>query len=285
MKLSQNKNFDREISAFVAADDIDIGVSWELEINTALSDCDVFIPILTVAACRSNWVQKEIRVAIEKETWTIPCMYNQVSPTEIPAIIVDLQRITSKNEYDLARQILALFIHSENDQRIKKPPKIYRVHGEVGVRIWSRATTYVVNEAMRDLIEIISRSGLSLGYLLSSKESYVKAISLRLKEQTLTGIELKIIDESDGVIDRWIFEVRYESNGLGIIEFSVEDVIWELKDYSKYGISYRITLISDRSASDLPGWIRSDRNESPSGRYICSFGHSPIEVNIKRYYQ
>ena len=70
------KNFDREISAFVAADDIDIGVSWELEINTALSDCDVFIPILTVAACRSNWVQKEIRVAIEKETWTIPCMYS-----------------------------------------------------------------------------------------------------------------------------------------------------------------------------------------------------------------
>jgi hypothetical protein len=157
------------------------------------------------------------------------------------------------------------------------------------LRVSSRteaAVYYVGNEVMRGLIEIISRSGLSVDdYLLPNKEDYVKAISFWLKEQTLNGIELKITDGYDDVIDRWIFEVRYESDGSGIIEFPVEGVIWELKDYSKYDISYRITLIIDRSASDLPGWIRSDRDEPPSSKYVSSFGYSPIEVDIKRSYQ
>jgi len=156
------------------------------------------------------------------------------------------------------------------------------------LRVSSRteaAVNYVGNEVMRGLIEIISSSGLSLGYLLSNKESYVKAISFWLKEQTLNGIELKMIDEYDDVIDRWIFEVRYASNGLGIIEFPVEDIIWELKDYSKYDISYRIVLIVDKSASDLSGWDTSDRDEPASSRSISSFGYSPIGVDIKRSYQ
>jgi len=66
------------------------------------------------------------------------------------------------------------------------------------LRVSSRteaAVNYVGNEVMRGLIEIISRSGLSLSYLLSDKEAYVEAISFWLKEQTLKGIELKIIDE------------------------------------------------------------------------------------------
>lgn len=156
------------------------------------------------------------------------------------------------------------------------------------LRVSSRteaAVNYVGNEVMRGLIEIISRSGLSLSYLLSDKEAYVEAISFWLKEQTLKGIELKIIDEYDCIIDRWIFEVKYDSNSLGIIEFPVEDVIYELRGYSKYGISYRIVLIVDKNASDLPGWVTSDRDEPPSSRYISSFGYSPIEVVIKRSYQ
>lgn len=131
----------------------------------------------------------------------------------------------------------------------------------------------------------VSRSSLSLSPLLSSKEAYVKAISFWLKEQTLNGIELKIIDGYDDVIERWIFEVRYESDGSGIIEFPVENVIRELKDYSMYGISYKIILIVNKSASDLPSWVTSDIDKPTSSRYISSFGYSPIGVDIKRSYQ
>jgi len=46
-----------------------------------------------------------------------------VLPNEILDIIADLQRITFKKEYDLIRQVLALFTPSENDQRIKTPKK------------------------------------------------------------------------------------------------------------------------------------------------------------------
>lgn len=157
------------------------------------------------------------------------------------------------------------------------------------LRVSSRteaAVYYVGNEVMRGLIEIISRSGLSVDdYLLPNKEDYVKAISFWLKEQTLNGIELKIIDGYDDVIERWIFEVRYESDGSGIIEFPVENVIRELKDYSMYGISYKIILIVNKSASDLPSWVTSDIDKPTSSRYISSFGYSPIGVDIKRSYQ
>jgi tetratricopeptide (TPR) repeat protein len=117
------EGIDTEISAFVAAKDIGVGVSWIEVINGALSDCDVFIPILTVAACRSEWVQREIGAAIEKETKTIPCVYKQVAPNMIPDIIEGLQRITFDNKYDLSRQVLALFLPSRNDQGPKKPEK------------------------------------------------------------------------------------------------------------------------------------------------------------------
>ncbi len=102
------EKYDINISAFVAADDIDIGEPWEPKIFTALNDCDVFVPILTVAACLSPWVQKEIEVALEKETKIIPCVFNGVliNPEIIPDLIKKLQRITFKNEYDLPRQVL-----------------------------------------------------------------------------------------------------------------------------------------------------------------------------------
>lgn len=94
-----------KISAFVAHDDIDIGVPWETAIITALRDCDVFIPILTLAACLSNWVQKEIELAIENETRIIPYRYKEVSPNTIPDSIKNLQLDTFTNENELIRKV------------------------------------------------------------------------------------------------------------------------------------------------------------------------------------
>ena len=62
-------------------------------------------------------------------------------------------------------------------------------------------------------------------------------------------------------------------------------IIRELKDYSMYGISYKIILIVNKSASDLPSWVTSDIDKPTSSRYISSFGYSPIGVDIKRSYQ
>jgi hypothetical protein len=106
------EKYDINISAFVAADDIDIGESGEPKIFTALNDCDVFVPILTVAACLSPWVRKEIDVALEKEKKIIPCVFNGVliTPEIIPDILNELQRITFKNEYDLPRQLLPVVL-------------------------------------------------------------------------------------------------------------------------------------------------------------------------------
>lgn len=104
------EKYDTDTSVFVAAVDIDIGESWKTKIVTALNDCDVFIPILTVAACRSNYVRKEIEVAIEKERRIIiPCVYHQVLPNMIPDIIEGLQRITFNDKHDLLRQVLPKF--------------------------------------------------------------------------------------------------------------------------------------------------------------------------------
>ena len=100
------EKYDINISAFVAAEDIDIGKSWEPKIFTALNGCDVFIPILTVAACLSTWVRKEIEVALEKKTKIIPCVFNKAYPGIIPDIIKNLQRITFENKYDLPRLVL-----------------------------------------------------------------------------------------------------------------------------------------------------------------------------------
>ncbi len=121
------EGIDTKISAFVAAKDIRVGVSWKHVINTALSGCDVFIPILTVAGCRSEWVQREIGVAIEKKTRTIPCVYKQVVPNMIPDIIEGLQRITFGDKYDLSRQVLALFPLSENGPNPEKPEMFFPI--------------------------------------------------------------------------------------------------------------------------------------------------------------
>jgi tetratricopeptide (TPR) repeat protein len=142
------EGIDTEISAFVAAKDIRVGVPWKNGINAALRDCDVFIPILTVAACRSEWVQREIVVAIEKETRTIPCVYKQVVSNMIPDIIEGLQRITFDNKYDLSRQVLALFTPSGNGQGTKKSEPLFPIDNSTQIAEYRK----YIERFLRDFI-------------------------------------------------------------------------------------------------------------------------------------
>jgi hypothetical protein len=188
---------DTGISVFVDKDNIGIGESWKPKIITTLNKCDVFIPILTVAACRSNNVRKEIAVAIDKKKRIIPCVYDQVLPNRIPDSIEGLQRITFNDKHDLSRQVLGLPTFNPHNDVVGQVPK---AKDAINVRDKKNAPGIknkvgaFLKEDYEELLTILIDKGLifrEMGYLRLPHSSLA---NLYIKCSNRTSFGSQIID-------------------------------------------------------------------------------------------
>jgi hypothetical protein len=102
------KGSDHDV--FTDVDNITAGSVWSEIIQKNISDCDIFVILVTPAAVRRTpEIEKEILQAQSENKIIIPCIIQGLKLTLIPIKwdLSKLQAIEFKSEYDLAYNILS----------------------------------------------------------------------------------------------------------------------------------------------------------------------------------
>src|SRR5215204_845878 len=74
-------NYDHDV--FTDVKKIKLGTVWSNVIETNISNCDIFVIIITRTALRSPHVEKEVSQAQRENKLIIPCIYTDVKYNEI----------------------------------------------------------------------------------------------------------------------------------------------------------------------------------------------------------
>lgn len=152
----------------------------------------------------------------------------------------------------------------------------------VTVNTYTHSVTYVADNILKSLKDIIRLSGLDPSNLVDSWDSKMRALKTWLNSQDLTKVVLEIYDPANGkLITRWDIEVGYNWNGSG------DGGFWTDTDQLKYAIKkagvapgsakYEIKLLTKPGRPDVDGWS-SCEFRSTTGFSRQSLG-STIEHN------
>jgi hypothetical protein len=104
---------------FTDVNDIQIGSVWSNVIENNISNCDLFVAIITHAALLSPEVEKEVLRAQRENKIIIPCFHRDVSKNEIKWNLDKFQGIEFEERYELVRKLY---------------PKITRIQKDSGKR-------------------------------------------------------------------------------------------------------------------------------------------------------
>jgi hypothetical protein len=89
-------------SVFIDVNSITIGDPWASSIEKNISECDIFIVILTPDSLRSNHVEREVLQAQREKKIVVPCIHEYVEYNEIPWGLQENQGIEFSDKYELA---------------------------------------------------------------------------------------------------------------------------------------------------------------------------------------
>ncbi len=151
------------------------------------------------------------------------------------------------------------------------------------VIIYSRtqSVTYVADNILKSLKDIIRESGMDPSKFVNDTEVYMRGIKTWLASEHLECITLEIYNPStDELIRRWDIEVRYDwSSGDATFWTDTEQLKWAIK---KAGIApssaeYDLILHNKTGRPDVSGWS-SCSYRSTDGMVRQSLG-STIEHN------
>ena len=113
-RFMRNKGHD----VFIDVNDIRIGKPWADSIEKNISECDIFVVILTPDSLTSSYVEKEVLQAQKENKIIFPCIHEYVNYNEIKWDLNKIQGIEFSNEYQL---VLNLYQRIKNYEDIKKP--------------------------------------------------------------------------------------------------------------------------------------------------------------------
>jgi hypothetical protein len=88
---------------FTDVKNIQVGVVWTSAIENNISNCDIFVVIITHAALRSTEIEKEVLQAQREKKKIIPCIHRDVSYDEIKWNLKSLQGVEFQDKYELSR--------------------------------------------------------------------------------------------------------------------------------------------------------------------------------------
>jgi DNA-binding beta-propeller fold protein YncE len=97
----QNSGHD----VFTDVKDIQVGIVWSSAIETNISNCDIFVVIVTDPALRSPEVEKEVLQAQKENKKIIPCIYRYIRKDKIKWGVARIQGVEFDDKYQLARDL------------------------------------------------------------------------------------------------------------------------------------------------------------------------------------
>ena len=90
---------------FTDLNNIQIGDVWSNTIEKNISNCNIFVIIVTHASLRSTEIEKEILQAKSENKTIIPCIHKDVRYEEVKWDLAKLQGIEFADKFDLARNL------------------------------------------------------------------------------------------------------------------------------------------------------------------------------------
>jgi tetratricopeptide (TPR) repeat protein len=98
---------DSEHDIFTDVNNIEMGDVWGSMIEKNISNCEIFVVIITHASLRSAEIEKEVLQAQRENKTIIPCIHKDVSHGEIKWDLAKLQGIEFDDKYELARNLFS----------------------------------------------------------------------------------------------------------------------------------------------------------------------------------
>lgn len=128
----------------------------------------------------------------------------------------------------------------------------------VSVRSYTHATTYVADNILKSLKDILVYSGLAPDKLAADREVLHRGISAWIESGHLRTIVLEVYNPStDAVVGRWDIHITYEwSGGDGQFWTDTEAIRFAIKKAGVLPSTARYAVIVDLkdNASNVPGW-------------------------------
>jgi len=128
----------------------------------------------------------------------------------------------------------------------------------VAVNTYTHSVTYVADNIMKSLKDVIRLSGLDPSKLVSGWDSNVKAISTWLAGQHLERVILEIFNpKDDTLITRWDIDITYTwSAGEGSFWTDTDQLRYHIR---KAGVApedatYRLVVTHKPGAPEVDGW-------------------------------
>lgn len=110
------------IDSFVADKDVPKGANWRATIDNAIKGCKYFVLIITIPACYSDEVKREIKLANDFHKLVLPCKLEGVDralTSRLPLVGEEAQQIDFTSADDLANKVIQEIFNSESTKRLR----------------------------------------------------------------------------------------------------------------------------------------------------------------------
>lgn len=110
------------IDTFVADEDVPKGADWRTIIDNAIKHCKYFVLIITIQACYSDEVKREIELANDFHRLVLPCRFggvNRLLTSRLPFVGEEIQQIDFTSAADLANKVTQEIFNRESISRLR----------------------------------------------------------------------------------------------------------------------------------------------------------------------
>ncbi len=110
---------------------INVGEVWTNATKNKISNCDVFVVIVTYGALQSPHVENEVLQAQKEKKWIIPCFHKNVRDSDIKWGLDKIQGIEFEDMYELARNLYSKIADNRRgaNEPVEEPVKTIPARG------------------------------------------------------------------------------------------------------------------------------------------------------------
>lgn len=130
----------------------------------------------------------------------------------------------------------------------------------VAVHTYTHSVTYVADNMLRSLKEIIRESGLSPEKLTSDWSVLQRGISKWLETRDLERVVLEVYNPSTGdLIHRWDFDIAYGVQGDGSMWVNTDDIKYHIRKAGQWPSTcdYCVIASTKPGRPDVSGWSKT----------------------------
>jgi hypothetical protein len=99
---------------FTDIDSISAGDVWSTIIENNISNCDIFVVIVTYGALHSSHVDNEVLQAQREKKRIIPCLHRLLRRSEIKWSLDKIQGVEFDDKFELARNLYSKILKNKN---------------------------------------------------------------------------------------------------------------------------------------------------------------------------